>query len=474
MGLRTGKQYLDALRDGRQVWQGGRRIEDVPSHPGFAGAAATLAGLYDLQHDPEYAETMTTLWNGERISYSYLPPTSGEELLAKRRNVEVWAERTFGCMGRFPDFCAELVAGLVDASDWLGEVDSRFCENARSYHRYCAERDLCLTHALNDQFYDRSKRVSDQSDPDLILRVVRETSEGIIVRGLRNLATLAPLSDEALVYPNRPRDADEQDYAVAFSIPMNAPGLTVLCRDLYAEHADPERLPLTARFDEVDASLVFDDVLVPWNRIFVYRNPAMVAQFHARISLWAGYSTMTRLLIKLENFIGVAELLMDWSGHTRDRTTLARVGQLVADIEVLRSCLRSAEIDATRTRAGYIAPKTSVAHRLHGIQASDRAERMLEDLLTSSLVLTAGASDLSSGEIGPYVERFFRNKAPSTRQHLRLLAVAADLVQTAFGNRNQLYERLQSGEPDTMRQRLATSFDKSATTDRLLRFINQD
>src|SRR5205807_5234630 len=116
-------------------------------------------------------------------------------------------------------------------AETLGHDDARFGENARAYRRYCAERDLCLTHALNDQFYDRSKRVLEQRDPDLILHVVRETSDGPIVRGVRNLATLAPLSDEAIVWPNRPREPDEGDYALAFAVPCNAPGLTMICRD---------------------------------------------------------------------------------------------------------------------------------------------------------------------------------------------------------------------------------------------------
>lgn len=472
LATRTGKQYVEALRDGRRVFQGGRRIEDVPSHPGFAGTIRTLAKLYDMQHSPEHAAIMTAKWQDERISYSYLPPANAEDLAAKRRNIELWADETLGQMGRYPDFCSELAVGLLDASDWLSEADPRFGANARAYHRRAATQDLCLTHALGDQFYDRSKRVLDQPDPDLILHVVRETAEGPIVRGLRNLATLAPLSDEALVYPNRPREADEADYAIAFAIPMNAPGLSIICRDLYAEHADPERLPLTARFDEADATLIFDDVLVPWERVFVYRNPEMAGQFHRRLSIWAGYSTLLRLLVRLEVFIGVATLLTQWAGRP-DGASQVLLGRLIEDVEVLRACLTQAEANAYTTPGGHLAPRLSEAYRLHGIEASDRAARILQDLLTSSLVLTGGASDLASPEIGPYVERFFRNQAPSTRDHLRLLAMAADLVQSAFGARNQLYERLQSGEPDTTRRRLAGRYDTSPMTERVLRFIRE-
>jgi 4-hydroxyphenylacetate 3-monooxygenase/anthranilate 3-monooxygenase (FAD)/4-hydroxyphenylacetate 3-monooxygenase len=475
MPARTGAQYLEALRDGRQVWQGGRRIEDVSSHPGFVGAATTLARLYDRQHQATDCEVMTAEWEGERISYSYLPPIRPEHVAARRRNTEFWADQTLGYMGRFPDFCAHLAVGLLDAADLLATDNPRFAENARRYHRHCALNDLCLTHALNDQYYDRSKSIRDQPDPDLIVHVVRETEDGPIVRGLRNLATLAPLSDEALVHANRPRGPGEEDYALSFAIPLNAPGLTILCRDLYAEHADPERLPLSARFDEVDATLIFDDVLVPWERVFVYRNPALAGQFHRAITtLDGGFCTGVRLLSKLEAFVGVADLLTQWSGRSQEPQSQALLGQLIADAEILRACLHTAETDLVQTKAGYYAARMSVAYRLHGIDASDRAERILEDLLTSSLVLTGGASDLASPEIGPYVERFFRNQAPSTRDHLRLLAVAADMVQTSFAARQQLYERLQSGEPDNMRRRLAAGPHRDRLAGRLLRFIHDE
>lgn len=473
MALRRGKDFIDALRDGRRVFHAGRQIDDVSSHPGFCGVVTTLASLYDLQHGSEYGPTMATTWEGEQISCGYHPPRTPEELAAKRRNVELWAERTFGVMGRLPEFCAELTVGMLDAADALGEPDPRFGQNARDYHRYCALHDLCLTHALSDQFYDRSKRVREQPNPDLILRVVRETSEGPIVRGLRNLATLAPISDECLVYTIPPRQPDEEDWALAFAVPMNAPGLSIICRDLYAEHADPERLPLSARFDEVDATLIFDDVLVPWERVFVYRNPAMLARFHGLVSLWSQYSTLVRLLSKLEVTVGVADLLTQWAGNAKNRAMQVRIGELMADVEVMRACLTAAEVRAFRTRADHIAPAMNPAYRVHSIEASDRAERLMQEVLTSSLVLTGGASDLENPEIGPYVERYFRNNAPSTRDHLRLLAIAGDLVQSAFSGRNLLYERLQSGEPDGMRVR-AYNLDRSAVHARLLRFLRDD
>jgi len=471
MPIRTGADYIHALRDGREVWHAGRRIEDVTAHSGFTGTIKTLADLYDKQHAPEFCDLITFEHDGERISYSYLAPKNAEQLARKRGNIEFWAQQTLGQMGRYPDFCAQLVVGLLDWTCAIEKQSQQWAENARQYYLHCRNNDLCLTHALTDQYYDRTKRVSEQSDPDLILHIVGESKKGPVVRGLRTLATLAPISDEVLVYPNRPRDADEADYAIAFAIPMNTPGLKIICRDLYAEHADPERHPLTARFDEVDAALVFDDVLVPWERVFVYKNPQLLAGI-MYIHTWAQYSTMLRLLIKLEGFLGVAQLLTEYGGRNKSVSSQILLSTLMQDIEILRSCIQVAETKGYLSPGGTWAPRLSAAYRVYSIEASDRAERTMEGLLTSTLMLSGGASDLNS-DVGPLVERYFRGGAPSTKEHLRLIAIAADMVMTPFGKRSQLYERLQSGEVDRMRQRLYAQYQDPTPAERMRELISR-
>ena len=472
MPIRRGADYIRALRDGREIWHAGRRIADVTAHAGFSGTIKTLADMYDKQHSPEYRDVMTLEHEGERISYSYLAPTNAEQLALKRRNIELWAQATFGQMGRYPDFCAQLVVGLLDWTHEIEKHNNQWAENARKFYLHCRRNDLCLTHALTDQYYDRTKRVSEQDDPDLILHVVGETKDGAVVRGLRTLATLAPVSDEVLVYPNRPRDPDETDYAIAFAVPMNIKGLKIVCRDLYAEHADPERYPLTTRFDEVDAALIFDDVVVPWERMFVYKNPQLLAGVNY-IHTWAQFSTMVRLITKLEAFLGVAQLLTQWGGRNKSVSSQLLLSSLMQDIEILRSSMQVAEVNGYRSPGGSWAPRLSPAYRIHSIEASDRAERTMEGLLTSYLMLSSGASDLNSPELGPFVERYFRGGAPSTKEHLRLLAVAADMVMSPFGKRSQLYERLQSGEVDRMRLRLYGQHKDSAPADRMLKFVGE-
>jgi 4-hydroxyphenylacetate 3-monooxygenase len=252
---------------------------------------------------------------------------------------------------------------------------------------------------------------------------------------------------------------------------MNTPGLKIICRDLYAEHADPERHPLTARFDEVDAALVFDDVLVPWERVFVYKNPQLLAGI-MYIHTWAQYSTMLRLLIKLEGFLGVAQLLTEYGGRNKSVSSQILLSTLMQDIEILRSCIQVAETKGYLSPGGTWAPRLSAAYRVYSIEASDRAERTMEGLLTSTLMLSGGASDLNS-DVGPLVERYFRGGAPSTKEHLRLMAIAADMVMTPFGKRSQLYERLQSGEVDRMRQRLYAQYQDPTPAERMRELISR-
>lgn len=470
MPLRRGADYIKGLRDGREVWYAGKRIADVTAHSGFSGTIKTLADLYDCQHAPATRDIMTCEHDGERISCSYLPPKNAEDLQRKRRNIEFWADQTFGQMGRYPEFVAELVVGLLDWTHVIEKSNKKWAENARAYYRHVSRNDLCLTHALTDQYYDRTKSVSKQEDPDLILHIVGETKAGPVVRGLRTLATLAPISDEVLVYPNRPREPGEDEYAIAFAIPMNTPGLKIICRDLYAENADPERHPLTTRFDEVDAALIFDDVVVPWERVFVYKDVKLLSGINY-IHTWGQYSTVLRIVTKLECFLGVAQLLTQWAKRQSSAASQQMLATLMMDIEILRSCIQVGEARGYHSPGGTWAPLLSPAYRVHSIEASDRAERLMEGLLTSYLMLSSGASDLTSPEIGPLVERYFRGGAPSTKEHLRVLAIAADMIMSPFGKRSQLYERLQSGELDRMRQRLYTNAKDPLPAERIERFV---
>jgi 4-hydroxyphenylacetate 3-monooxygenase len=178
-----------------------------------------------------------------------------------------------------------------------------------------------------------------------------------------------------------------------------------------------------------------------------------------------------RLITKLEAFLGIAQLLTGLAKRNTSASSQLLLSSLMQDIEILKACMEVAGSKGYRAEGGTWAPRLSPSYRVHSIEASDRAERTMEGLLTSTLMLSGGASDLNNPEIGPFIERYFRGGAANTKEHLRLLAVAADMVMSPFGKRSQLYERLQSGEVDRMRQRLYAQYKDPAPAERMIRFV---
>src|SRR5262245_61659156 len=198
MGIRSGAEYLAGLRDDRTVWLEGERVQDVTAHPRLARTARTIAALYDLQHDPELREQMTfrSPFSGDDVALSYLIPETVDDLLRRRRALEVVAEFSNGMLGRSPDYVNIQVSASAACHAVYGRREKRFGDNLRAYHEYIREHDLALTHAFGHPQVNRGAAVSGQPDPYVPVGVVDTTSDGVIVRGAKLLATLAPFSDE--------------------------------------------------------------------------------------------------------------------------------------------------------------------------------------------------------------------------------------------------------------------------------------
>src|SRR5688572_24738561 len=203
MGITTGAQYLDRLRDGREIWLDGERVRDVTAHPALGNTARTIARLYDMQHDPAYQDVLTVVGpDGDRMGASFLLPRSAEDLIRRREMVYTWAIATCGMMGRSPDFLNVNLAAYAAAKDYFAAVDPRFGENIVRYYEFVRDNDLCLTHTLINPQSNRSKGVHEQADPFLAAGVVTERDDGLLIRGARMLATLAPYSDDLAVFPS--------------------------------------------------------------------------------------------------------------------------------------------------------------------------------------------------------------------------------------------------------------------------------
>src|SRR6266540_6099306 len=282
--MRTGSAYVAALRDGRAIYLDGERVKDVTVHPAFAEPIKWIAQTYDRAHaaaaDP--ALTFAEPGTGRRHSNMWLAPRSAEDLGARRRVHRFWAEPSYGLMGRTPDHVASVLTGFAGWRQLFDRGGSRFGDNVVRFHARARDEDLYVAYAIVPPQIDRATPAHKHPEPFLHPGVVKETDAGIVIRGAHSIATSVTMADWLYVSYITPLAPGDVDYAISLVVPVNAEGLKLLPRRPYATLATSVYdYPLSARFDEVDTTVVFDDVFVPWEQVFVYRNVELVtAQFH--------------------------------------------------------------------------------------------------------------------------------------------------------------------------------------------------
>ncbi|MFJ7769628.1 4-hydroxyphenylacetate 3-hydroxylase N-terminal domain-containing protein [Streptomyces sp. NPDC097107] len=453
-GAHDGASFVAGLADDREVWVEGERV-DVTDHPDLRPMLRTLAGLYDRQRSPELTHEMTYRPEpgGNAVSLSYLAPETPEDLDRKWLNSRHWAEGSHGQISRVPDFMANVVVGLYDFRHALAEVDPVFAENAERYYRHCRENDLVLTHGLGDPQVDRS--VTPTQRPELGLRVVHRDDSGIVVRGAKQIATLAPYAHDVLVYLS-PANYLREDpaYVCWFGARLDSPGLRILCRRSY--HGQPHTLG--SRFDEQDAMLVFDDVFVPRDRIFLLDDAATAVKgFHA-LNRWSLYTGQIRLHHRLRVLLGTASLLAKSIGVERFREVGSLLGELASYVSVVELSLRSIGRDATRTKSGLLAPgPTAPLDAIAGL-FSERASAIVRQIGASGLIMQPTEGDLGAPEIRAALDSYMGGRDTSVEDKSRMFRLAGDLVVDRFGMRQELYEAWNRGDPARVRTALWNTF----------------
>ncbi|NUR86533.1 MAG: 4-hydroxyphenylacetate 3-hydroxylase [Nonomuraea sp.] len=455
----TGDRYRESLDDGREVWLSGEKVKNVADHPAFAGTVNEFARLYDWAHD---CDGTTFEQDGKKISWSYQLPRNEADLRAKARNSRLWMRESWGQLGRSPDFMANVTVGLHDFAPELG----RFGDNAVAYHRFAAENDLALTHALGDPQIDRSRSPLD--DPDLGLRIVRETDDGIVLRGAKQLATLAPFANEVLVYLSASfalRGAEE--FVVWFALPMNAPGLKILCREPLGDYAHGHSHPFARRFDEQDAMLFFEDVVVPWERVFLMHDGPLALRGLGRINAWSVLSSVQRFQERITTLYGIAVRMAASIGVDSFRGIQEDLGELAGYLELNRLATEGMLATGRVTPGGLYAPGDGTALGIWEAQTSERVVEVVRRIGASGILMQPSEGDLDSQELRPFLDRYMKGKDIGVAEKSRLFRLAWDLVADGFGQRQELYEYLHRGDIGRNRTRLYHRVDRSDVDARL-------
>ena len=482
-GAMTGARYIDSLKDGREVWLDGQKIDDVATHPAFSGMVHELARIYDLQHTEPYRDemTFTSPETGNRCSLSWLLPRSTDDLKRKRRNSEIWNEQCWGQLGRGPDILAPYIITLYDIREALSAVQSEHCdfgENVVAYHRYCMENDFFLTHALGDPQVDRSEQPQNEQraalEEDVALHVVEETKDGVIVHGGKQLATAAPITHETYVSLSATfvRRADPR-FVLAFAIPTNSPGLKILCREPVSQGVGGYGHPLGMAYDEQDAMLFFDHVLVPWDRLFaLYDAAPILLRYQSGIN-FIGWANLCRIHERMRLMTAVATMIAEAIGVIEYREVSAKLGEMVTYTEMWRHAMDGVEANAFRTPGGLMSLGSMSGMNIFFAQTSARMVQLLREISGSGLIMQPSENDLANPELRPYLERYMRGKGVDVEYKSRLFRLAHDLAVSAFGMRQEVYEYWHGGDPNRNRINLLRSYDQSEVTSRIKALVSK-
>ena len=465
--MRTGSEYLRSLRDGRAIYVDGERVKDVTTHPAFREAARSVANLFDIAAAPENRELMTypSPKTGAPVWRAWQIPKSHEDLRAKRRAAEAWAETTFGLMGRTPDHVAGFIAGFAAKPALFAAGGQNFADNLQKIYERARDNHLYVTYAIVPPQIDRSKPGHQQSDPTLYAGVVKETDAGIVLSGGQQLATGAVYADYvqiSCIHPLRPGD---ENYAINVAIPLDAPGVKLYSRRAFALQAtSAEDYPLTSRFDETDSFVVLDNVLVPWERVFIYRNTELCfgQWWQTPSHSYGNHQAQARYATKLRFLLGLAKRMNEATGNDVAPPVQVQMGELAAYASIVENMLHSHETVAPIDEDGVLWPSKTALYAVMALQGQINPHMIdiVRELTGAAMItLPSSSKDFDNPESAADIERYFVSGQMSARDRVRLMRLAWDFIGTEFGNRHQQYEKFYGGASYLVKTNMYRAYD---------------
>lgn len=464
--LRTGAEYLRSLNDGRQVFVDGEKVSAVTAHPAFREAARSVAQLYDIAADPAQRDrmTFTSPKTGHPVLRAFQIPRTHADLRARRLFSETWAEATFGLMGRSPDHVASFFTGYAAVPSFFAEGGKQFADNLVAFYEYMRDNHLYVSYAIVPPQIDRSKPAHKQSDPTLYAGVVKERDDGIVISGAQQVATGGVLSDWVQLSCIHQLHAGDENYANCLAVPTNATGVKLIPRRPFARRADNFfDYPLSSRFDESDCFVVFDNVFVPWEHVFIYRNIELTRDQWRRTPshLYGNHQAQVRYATKLRFMMGLAHRTVEMIGSSVTPQVQIEMGELAALVSIYEGMLLAHEVDAP-IKNDVLWPSAVKLYSVMAMQ-SEFNGRMLEiirELVSSSVIsLPSSVADFGNSEIAPIIERYMRSGSLDARSRTALVRLLWDFLGTEFGSRHAQYEKFYGGPSVVNKQNVYRNFD---------------
>jgi 4-hydroxyphenylacetate 3-monooxygenase len=476
----TGDEYLESLRDGREIWIYGERVKDVTTHPAFRNTVRMIARLYDALHDPDRRGSLTTetdTGNGNVTHPFYKAPRSAEDLIASRDAIAEWARITYGWMGRAPDYKASFLATLGANPDYYAP----YTENANNWYRHCQESVAFVNHAIVNPPVDRQRPLDDVKD--VYMHVEKETDGGLIVSGAKVVATTSTLTHYTFIANTGALPIKTEPFAFVCIVPTDAPGVKLICRPSYEMTASvmgsPFDYPLSSRMDENDSIIIFDKVFVPWEQVFAYGDIEKVNNFFPKSGFLPRFMFhgCTRLAVKLDFLAGLMLKAVDSTGVKDFRGVQAQIGELLAFRNLFWGLTDAMARTVEPWTPGYVSPNLSYAlsYRVMSSIAMTRIKEMVDNTMASALIyLPSHAVDFKSEEVRPLLDQYVRGShGQSSVDRVKLMKLLWDATGTEFGGRHLLYERNYFGNHESIRFETLLAAEGTGQTQQYKAFAEQ-
>jgi 4-hydroxyphenylacetate 3-monooxygenase len=456
--LANGRQKLERMRDGRAVYIGAERVDDVTTHPAFRAGAATVAALYDFKADPAHGDLFSFEENGERYGLQWLRCRTRDDLARRMKALRASADFTYGFVGRSPEQVSGLITGLAMNPQVLEDLHKGFGDNLIRYYEHARKNDLYLCFAVTPPTGMRATELfpgQERDDPNL--QVVAEDADGVTVSGMKMLATGAVFADEILIGNLTPIAEKFKSEAITAAIPLNLPGLTLWSRQPYAYPVRHEAdYPLSFRYDETDCVLVCDRVKIPWERVFLHNDATMSRKIYidTPANCYQNHHSNVRFWAKMALVTGVASRVCQANGIDKIPGVREQLGRMAA-LEATIGGLVQGQIEAWEEwPAGYATPNRRIMYAAlnwcqeHHTEIVDLLRTLLGGL---PLLMPASIDVVTDPELKNRFDRWWKTPSIAAVDRHKLYKLAWDIVGSEFAGRHMLYEKFYAGNSIVVR-----------------------
>lgn len=456
----TGDEYIDSLRDGREIWLHGERVEDVTTHPAFRNPIRMTARLYDSMHDPAVRDKVTVptdTGNGGVTMPFFKASTSSDDLIRERDAIAEWARMTYGWMGRSPDYKASFLGTLHANKDLYAPFEA----NAERWYRESQEKVLYWNHAIINPPVDR--QLPPDEVGDVFMKVEKETDAGLVVSGAKVVATGSAITNYNFI-AHYGLPIKKKEFALICTVPMDAPGIKLICRSSYTQQAavmgSPFDYPLSSRMDENDTIFVFDKVLVPWENVFMYGDVDRINAFFPQSGFLPRFTFQgcTRLAVKLDFIAGLLMKALDCTGSGGFRGVQTRVGEVIGWRNLFWTITDAMAHNPEPWIGDTVIPRLEygLIYRMFMMQGYPRIKEIIEQDVASGLIyLPSSAADFKSPTVRPYLDKYVRGSNGITAvDRVKVMKALWDSIGSEFGGRHELYERNYSGNHENVKAEL--------------------